>query len=336
MLLNNIVSKLVAPYNFINQQEFLQEEIPVDYIRVKYLYCGICGGDYSRYIGYRKSYPISLGHEFVAEIIGKNISEDILLNVGDYVVSDFNYRCGTCTYCMNGKTHLCIQNDKGLFSNRAFSLYADIHYSYLVKTNIPVTKIYRATAIEPLSCIIHALNHYNINKINSIFIFGTGNIGMLCAFYLGTFLTKDVYIFDSNQQRVENIINTLNCKKGVVNKNYDLIIEATNSSSGLFNCIQSCSFNSEICSFSHLYGQETDSIYDKLVSKEISIYFPLRNGAKENLRQASDIVENLWLDNFDKLIYIHETNDINMAFKNKLSHSEPKQIIKFTVAPGTI
>lgn len=328
--MNNIVAKLVAPYNFVNQQEFLPDQIPVDYIRVKYLYCGICGGDYSRYLGYRKSYPISLGHEFVAEIIGTNISEDIMLSVGDYVVSDFNYRCGICNYCTNEKTHLCVENNKELFSNRAFSLYADIHYSYLVKTNISSNKIFRATAVEPLSCIIHAMEHYDLNKINSVFIYGIGNIGMLCAFYLSTFLKKEVYIYDVCQPKTEIIINTLNCKRGNFNINYDLIIEATNSSAGLLNCIQSCLSNVEICSFSHLYGQETNSIYDELVPKEVSIYFPLRNGAKENLKHASEIIEHTWSDSYDKLIYIHETDNINIAFQNKSLRIEPKQIIKFT------
>ena len=332
-MLNNIVSTLIAPHNFINQQKLMREDVPKDYIRVKYLYCGICGGDYSRYLGYRKSYPISLGHEFVGEIVDKNIPNDILLSVGDYVVSDFNYRCGVCDYCKSGKPHLCLYNDKELFTNRAFSLYADIHYSYLVKTEIPINKIYRATAVEPLSCIIHALEHYDMNNVNSILIYGTGNIGMLCAFYLGTYLKKDVYIYDICLPRTENIISTLTCKKADFDINYDLIIEATNSSSGLLNCIESCFSNADICSFSHLYGQETDPIYEKLVTKEISIYFPLRNGLKENLRKASKIIESTWLDNYDQLIYIHETNDINIAFENKILYFEPKHIIKFTAYP---
>ena len=332
-MLNNIISTLVAPHSFVNQQKLMQANIPKNYIRVKYLYCGICGGDYSRYLGYRKSYPISLGHEFVAEVIDTNIPEDVFFNVGDYVVSDFNYRCGVCDYCTSGKPHLCLYNDKELFTNRAFSIYADIHYSYLVKTNIPTNKIYRATAVEPLSCVIHAMKHYDMNKINSILIYGAGNIGMLSAFYLGSFLKKDVYIYDICLQRNEYIINILGCKNADPSRNYDLIIEATNSSAGLLNCIESCFLNTNICSFSHLYGQKTDSIYEKLVTKEISIYFPLRNGTKENLQKSSEIIESTWLDNYDKLIYIHETDDINIAFRNKLSHTEPKHIIRFTASP---
>lgn len=67
-MLDNIVSYLVAPHKFVNFNTLLPDEIPTDYVRVKFLFCGICGGDYSRYLGYRKEYPLSLGHEFVAQI----------------------------------------------------------------------------------------------------------------------------------------------------------------------------------------------------------------------------------------------------------------------------
>ena len=39
-MLNNIVSYLVEPYKFINIRSYLPDEIPSDYIRLKYLYCG--------------------------------------------------------------------------------------------------------------------------------------------------------------------------------------------------------------------------------------------------------------------------------------------------------
>ena len=60
-MLDNIVSYLVAPHKFVNFNTLLPDEIPTDYVRVKFLFCGICGGDYSRYLGYRKEYPYLLG-----------------------------------------------------------------------------------------------------------------------------------------------------------------------------------------------------------------------------------------------------------------------------------
>lgn len=330
-MFDNVVSYLVAPHKFINVKTELPNEIPNDYVRVKYLFCGICGGDYSRYLGYRTEYPLSLGHEFVAQVLDYNSSYSIGLEIGDFVVSDFNYRCRKCYYCRNGKSHLCKQNDIELFSNRAFSMYADIHYSYLVRIDSSINPIYRATAIEPLSCIIHAMKNYITSQINSILIYGTGNIGTLCAFYLHTSLKKTVYVYDTNKTKCELVANTLGCNIAKSNIGYDLIVEATNTASGLLECIQHCEYKQQICSFSHLYGQNTDEIYTSLVKKEINIYFPLRNGDKSNLSHAAQIIKTNWTACEDKLLKIYETDNLNTAFEAKQICNHPKQIIKFKV-----
>ena len=76
-MLNNIVSYLVAPHKFNNEACMLPDIVPSDYVRVKYEYCGICGGDYSRFLGYRNDYPISLGHEFVAKVLDINCNKGL-------------------------------------------------------------------------------------------------------------------------------------------------------------------------------------------------------------------------------------------------------------------
>lgn len=328
-MLDNTVSYLVAPYQFSNVNISLADEIPTNYVRVKYLFCGICGGDYSRYLGYRNEYPLSLGHEFVAQILDYNCSHSLGFEIGDFVVSDFNYRCSECYYCQKGKSHLCIKNDIQLFTNRGFALYADIHYSYLVKTDLPSKYIYRATTIEPLSCIIHAMENYNMDTISSILIYGTGNIGMLSAFYLHNCLQKNVYVYDVNKKKCKLVSDTLGCSIAKSYTEYDLIIEATNMASGLLECINNSDFNQSICSFSHLYGQNTEELYTALVRKEINIYFPLRNGVKENLSRAAQIIKSNWSMSEDKLIKIYETNNLNTVFEAKENCDIPKQIIKF-------
>lgn len=328
-MLKNIVSYLVAPYKFVNINSDLPDKIPVDYVRVKYLYCGICGGDYSRYLGYRAEYPLSLGHEFVALVLDHNCSHTINYDKGDYVVSDFNYRCNECSYCQKGKSHLCIENDIGLFSNRAFSMYADIHYSYLTKIASSITPIYRATSIEPLSCILHAMENYDLSKITRVLIYGTGNIGMLCAFYLHTCCNKNVYVYDKFKEKCSLVTDTLGCNIATFDTDYNLIIEATNDANGLLKCITRCEDNQSICSFSHLYGQNTEQIYTTLVKKETNIYFPLRNGSKDNLSHAARLIELNWTAREDRLIEVFETNDLNIAFDAKKNCSKPKQVVKF-------
>ena len=156
---NNIIAIFTAPQKI----ELISKPIPTissEDILVEYLYCGICGGDYSVYCGNRQTYPISLGHEFVGRIItvGSKVHG---FTPGQYVVSDFNYRCNECKYCSTQQSHLCINNDARLFSNRGFAKYASIHYSYLVPID-PPDYLPRACLIEPLSCSATKLRHRSL------------------------------------------------------------------------------------------------------------------------------------------------------------------------------
>jgi len=72
---------------------------------------GICGSDLHRYRGavFEKedpSYPITLGHEFSAEIaeLGTNVSH---LKVGDRVAVEAGINCGVCEQCIRGYPNLC-------------------------------------------------------------------------------------------------------------------------------------------------------------------------------------------------------------------------------------
>jgi hypothetical protein len=152
---------------------------------------------------------------------------------------------------------------------------------------------------------------------------------MLCAFFLSCCIKKDVYIYDINKEKQSHIINLFSCKEFQPNIPYDLIIEATNSSDGLLECIRNSAYNQSFCSFSHLYGQETSEIYDALVKRESIVYFPLRNGSKTNLIIAEKYIRKNWISNYDTLFQIYETNDINIPFAEKNKCCQPKQIIQF-------
>ena len=75
--------------------------------------CGICGGDFKRYIGkggYYPSKPMVTGHEFAGVIaaMGKNV--DPYWHVGERVVSDnTGYACGRCPACDEGDFVNCLE-----------------------------------------------------------------------------------------------------------------------------------------------------------------------------------------------------------------------------------
>lgn len=309
--------------------ESVLNDLESNYVRVKFLYCGICGGDYSCFLGRRTSYPYSLGHEFVAKIIevGESVTN---FKVNDFVISDFNYRCGKCSYCLAGKEHLCIKNNIGYFTNRAFAEYADIHKNYIYKVNIFKKAIY-ATLIEPLSCVIHAYDEMlQICIPKNVLIVGLGNIGMLFAFYLKLVIKiEKVFVYDSIPEKEKRIIQLFNCiaiSKDYSQK-YDFIIDAANSISGTKFCFDISAFSQNYCMMSHLYGLNTSFIYETICQKEIHPLFPLRNGNSNNIYLAIKIIHEYWKSSYDKTIEIFPISQIQQTFDNKNQLLSNKQII---------
>lgn len=295
-----------------------------DYVLVQYLFCGICGGDHSTYIGRRNTYPVSLGHEFIAKVIktGKNVKN---IYPGQYVISDYNYRCGKCIHCNDNKSHLCIENNIQLFSNRAFAQYGIVHQNYLYKINMS-SNLARACFIEPLSCVIHAIEIMPSAFHLPILINGVGSIGTMMVFYLDKVLHyQNVYIKENNISRLENITKCFDVKEYDQSIIPNIIYECTNSTEGTKEALRIASPGSSICIMSHLYGENTSFIYEELCRKELTAYFPLRNGERKNIRCAIDYIEKYWCKEMDSLYYID--NDINRIFRNKPVAPFNKQIL---------
>ncbi len=325
--MNNTVYTLSTKKLF-SKNELSMGKLSSQYVRIKNLFCGICGGDYSSYIGRRNQYNISLGHEFVSEIIelGNGVENFV---IGDLVVSDLNYRCGKCSYCKQDKSHLCDKNNIESFSNRAFAYYSDIESSYLVNANSLKGNIIAATCVEPLSCVIHAVNMTLPSKTKDVLIVGCGNIGMLMAFYLKKVLKIDsIYVTDIIENKMNNLVELFSCIPYDNKSKLDFVIEATNDIHGLEKAISSCTKGGKICSMSHLYGIDTSFIYEPIVKNEINIIFPLRNGIKKNLDTALHYIIEYWEYEYNSMFEIYPLQSINQAFQNKEISLFNKQIIQ--------
>lgn len=318
---------LTKEKNFVKVRRTLSSIPKKDYVLLKILYCGICGGDYSCYIGRRNEYPKSLGHEFVGEIIA--IGENVLdLNIGDIVISDLNFRCETCDFCLTNRSHLCVHNNDEHFSNRAFFQYVSINKTYLVKLNKP-EYLYRVTLVEPLSCVIHAFS--KITCFSNILINGCGSIGMLAAFYAKQVLKiKNVYVNDINKDRENNLCKYFNTIAFDTKKHNDIecAFECSNSITGISKILKHLNAGTTICVMSHLYGENTSFIYEYICKKEFNALFPLRNGNKANLNIAYTIICNYWKTDYDNMLGIYNYENINDIFERKLEIPYNKQILK--------
>ena len=300
--------------------------LPPDYACIKYRYCGICGGDYSSFLGRRAVYPVSLGHEFVGEIIG--LGENVQnLRRGQIVVSDFNYRCGECTFCQRNQSHLCVQNDIGLFSNRGFAHYAIIHNNYLTAIS-PPAYLPRACVIEPLSCVIHACKNICVESGMRILLCGGGSLGMLFCFYLCRILGNiSIDVCESVEVRMrllERRFPVARYHNDSPNK-YDLVIDCSNTVSGLLFSLTHTPAGGKIGVISHLYGLDTSFVYEQICKKELTCVFPLRNGVRGNLVAAAEYINQFWDREDDVLLSVYTS--ISEAFQTKSSSPSCKQII---------
>lgn len=323
-MISNSIYLLTAPYTFQKYKTLLPEP-ENDFVTVKYLYCGICGSDYSRYIGRRTQYPVSLGHEFIAQVValGANIDE---LAVNDFVVSDFNYRCNSCSFCKENKSHLCVHNGIGKFSNRAFSNYANIHKNYLYKVPL-FSYLPTACLVEPFSCVLHACELLQLLPGLSILINGCGSIGMLFAFYLKKILNyNNIEILEINEQRREKIQKYFDISPYEHGNIFDLIIDCSNSEDGLHQALQLSECGKTICIMSHLYGTDSSYVYETVCKKELNSIYPLRNGEPHNVRSAISYLSSFWKDEYNDMLALYD-NPVD-AFTNKKHDNHNKQIVK--------
>lgn len=327
-MLHNIIALHTAPKTISIIERKLAYP-PQGYVCVQYVYCAICGGDYSVYLGRRKAYPFTLGHEFVAQVIdvGKGVQR---IQKNDIVVSDFNFRCGNCEFCRQGKSHLCIENSKELFSNRGFSLYGNIHESYLL-TITPPEFLPRACLIEPLSCVLHACAQMRLNRDSTVLLCGCGSIGTMFCFYLTRILQcASVIVKEINQLKLSEVNKHFPIRpfQNEDSNHFDYIIDCSNSVDGVYFSLSISNPGGKLCIMSHLYGLDTSFIYEQICKKELACIFPLRNGQKTNLALASDYIQKYWTAFDDDLIRIYD--DIHTAFSDKENDFHSKQIVRLS------
>jgi len=68
---------------------------------------GICGTDISFYFGHRQvPYPFVLGHELMGNVTAVGDAVDTL-TIGQRVIVEPNYPCGSCTLCRSGRGAVC-------------------------------------------------------------------------------------------------------------------------------------------------------------------------------------------------------------------------------------
>ena len=141
---------------------------------------GLCGTDLHIYRGeYEAHYPIIPGHEFAGTVaaIGSGVDQ---FHVGQRVAVDPNIFCHHCAYCRREMHNQCLNlRAVGVTADGAFAEY--VLAPQAVVYDIADLPFEQAAFIEPLSCVIYAMQRARPAPGDRVLLFGAGPMGCLLA-----------------------------------------------------------------------------------------------------------------------------------------------------------
>ena len=140
---------------------------------------GICGTDVSIYLGHRSvSYPFILGHEVTGRVMALG-AEVKNLRIGQRVIVEPNYPCGSCPLCLKGRGAVCAQKrSMGVNLPGCFAELASAPAEFVWPLPDGVSDQDAAT-IEPLTVSLHALRQSGALEGDTVAVLGCGVVGLL-------------------------------------------------------------------------------------------------------------------------------------------------------------
>lgn len=204
---------------------------PKDQSLVKVDLAGICGTDLEILDGYMQ-YSGVLGHEFVGTVVSSNNSEII----GKRVVGEINAGCDRCDFCKNGMQRHCpnrsvlgILKHDGTFAEYLSLPEKNLH---LIPDSITDEQ---AVFVEPLAAAFEIREQLTLNQNWNVAVVGDGKLAQLIAKVL-KLSCPNVVCFGRHGNKLSNLKKVdVTTKIGIsINdvKSFDLVVEATGSSSG--------------------------------------------------------------------------------------------------------
>lgn len=210
-----------------------------DEVLVKVLYTGICGTDIKlakgEYPIAKDLFPLTLGHEFVGEIIEKG---ELIqgYSLGDLVVGKPTVQsCGSCPYCRSGKINLCNKRLRlGINADGAFATNIILKQQQLINVN-SLNNPASGAWLEPISVVARGISQLAINPNLKICILGPGPIGILSALLIKEF---GVHITMAGLESDQERLRFLRSEQIV----HDILIDIDNTN--LFDCVIDCTGSS--------------------------------------------------------------------------------------------
>ncbi|WP_010268328.1 zinc-dependent alcohol dehydrogenase family protein [Paenibacillus senegalensis] len=189
-------------------------------VTVKVLRAGICGTDIHIFEGNMElEYPVVPGHEFSGVIheLGEGVEH---YRIGDRVSADPSVGCGKCRHCRAHRTNLCIQfGGLGTTLQGSMAEYVKVSADKLVAIPDSMSEE-EAAFIEPMACVVQAMNRLKMEVASRVLLFGAGAMGLQLVQAMAQAGASELVVVDISQKKLDLALQ-LGATKGVLSGNLE-------------------------------------------------------------------------------------------------------------------
>lgn len=198
---------------------------------------GLCGSDLAVWSGGRPvDFPWIAGHEGIGTIVavGQGVSRD---RIGDRVVIEPNYPCGTCASCLRGRTSMCPRrmslgiNTPGLLRERAA---IPAQFAWAAPEGLTDQDL---VCVEPMTVALHAARLGKATAGTGCLILGAGSQGLLLLLVLRA-MGAAVAVVEPHEGRM-NIARALGAQQAASAAAYELVFETSGTVGGTQHALRS-------------------------------------------------------------------------------------------------
>jgi len=149
-----------------------------DEVLIRLAASGICGTDVHIYNGdFAAVFPLVPGHEFAGEAVA--VGPDCKrVAVGARVAVEPNIPCNNCAECLRGDHHYC-RNMVVPGVNRPGGMAEYVVVNERAAFDIGDLPFVQGALVEPLSCVIHAVERLGVGLAERSLVMGAGPIGIM-------------------------------------------------------------------------------------------------------------------------------------------------------------
>jgi len=270
---------------------------------------GICGTDYSGYLGKMPfySYPRIPGHELGVEVLAVG-SEVTHVHVGDRCAVEPYMNCQTCPACLRGHSNCC-ENLKVL----GVMMDGGMRERFLVparKLHLSRTLSFEQLAlVETLAIGCHAVNRGNPKPGENVLVIGAGPIG-LSVIEFAKLSGANTLVMDLSQPRLDFCRTQMGIKHTITTKGDgteievlrsltdgslpQIVVDATGSNKSMANALNYCAFAGRLV-FVGITTQEISFPHPSMHRRELTL-LASRNALPPDFTRIIQLIEESRID----------------------------------------